>query len=123
DAVQPAAELRLAAEERQLLVGVEEGFLQHFLRVGLRAGHAQGQPVELPLVAVHRLLERLRVALLGALYQLAVAGLSVGPRFLGSGLVWLRVVGQGARNLKQAQKVVKPEPIQEALARSFPPPL
>src|SRR5205807_1061630 len=67
DAIEPARELRFSSEERQLLIRVEEGFLQHFLRVRLRAGHAQGEPVELPLVPLDERRERFAVALLGAL--------------------------------------------------------
>ena len=48
------------------------------------------------------------IAVLGALHQLAIAGLSVSPRLLRSGLgAYLRQVGQGRGTLKHADGVVK----------------
>src|SRR5439155_1151185 len=73
---EPAGKLRLPAEVGQLLVGVEEGFLEDFLGVGLAARHAQGEPIQLPLVPSDQLRKSGRVARLRLAYELDVRNLS-----------------------------------------------
>ena len=62
-AVQPRPERRLAAEALQLPVRREEDLLEHVLRVGRVAQHANGHAVEPPRMRPVHLFERPQVAL------------------------------------------------------------
>src|SRR5438445_821981 len=108
DPVQPAGKLGFAAEQRKLLVRVQEGLLEHLLRVRLRSGHPQREPVELALVPLDEHGEGGSIALLRALHQLPVPGLSVKAGLLrGRFALCLVQVGQGPGTLKQGGGVVK----------------
>ena len=67
--VQPGGEGALALKPAQPLPGVEKGLLAQLRRIVRIAGHAQGQAVDAPLIALHQRRERLLAALPGPLDQ------------------------------------------------------
>ena len=55
----------VVAKARQRSPGADEGLLDGVLRIGARAEHPQGDPVDARLVPAHQFLERINVTGLG----------------------------------------------------------